>query len=163
MLSTNYTEIFQYETCSWRKRCQIRDLLSEEKTTIILPSYVTAEYIKHPKSRNQCSETFINVFVFFTPHLHQRISVLHISVLHWQKSVHACPDLLQRLHLVEHFLEKEQVQSWSQWYSNRLQNFLTLAFLTLPSLALFRNMLLSFISTVRQTKEKCYGTEKSWY
>ena len=111
MLSTNYTEIFQYATCYWRKRCQIRNLLSEEKTAIILPSYVTAEYIKHPKSRNQCSETFINVFVFFTPHLHQQISVLHISVLHWQKSVHACPDLLQRQHLVEHFLEKEQVQS----------------------------------------------------
>ena len=47
----------------------------KKKKTMILPSYMTAEYVKHPKSGYQCSETSINVFVFFTPHLHQRITV----------------------------------------------------------------------------------------
>ena len=75
MLNTNYIEIFRYTACYWRKRRQNGNLLSEEKKTMILPSYMTAEYVKHPKSGYQCSETSINVFVFFTPHLHQRITV----------------------------------------------------------------------------------------
>ena len=36
---------------------------------------MTAEYIKRLKSEDHCSETFINIFVFFTLHLRQRISV----------------------------------------------------------------------------------------
>ena len=66
---------------------------------------MTAEYIERPNSGHQCSETLINVFVFFSPHLHQRSVFLDTSVLHWQKSVHACPDLLQRQRLVEQFPE----------------------------------------------------------
>ena len=83
----------------------------KKKKTMILPSYMTAEYVKHPKSGYQCSETSINVFVFFTPHLHQRILFSHTSTLHWQKSVHTCSHLLQRQRFVEQFPEKEQVQS----------------------------------------------------
>ena len=82
---------------------------------------MTADYIGHVKSGHQCSETFVNVFVFFTPHLHQRIGVFTYFCINW----HACPDFLQWQGLAEQFPEK--------WYSNRYQNFLTLAF---PAFAL---------------------------
>ena len=63
---------------------------------------MTADYIGHVKSGDQCSETFVNVFVFFTPHLHQRIGVFTYFCINW----HACPDFLQWQGLAEQFPEK---------------------------------------------------------
>ena len=51
------------------------EIYLQKKKTIILPSYMIAEYTERLKCGHQCSETFIIVFVFFTPHMHQRISV----------------------------------------------------------------------------------------
>ena len=57
------------------------EIYLQKKKTIILPSYMIAEYIERLRSGHQCSETFINVFVCFTPHMHQRISVFaHLYV-----------------------------------------------------------------------------------
>ena len=80
MLNTNYTDTlyFDIQRVVGGKVVKLK-IYRQKKKTIILPSYMTAEYIERLKSGHQCSETFINGFV--TPHLHQRISVFaHSSV-----------------------------------------------------------------------------------
>ena len=51
-----------------------RKVIVRRKTSYI-PNYMTAEYIGRSKFGHHCSEIFISIFVFFTPYLHQRISV----------------------------------------------------------------------------------------
>ena len=65
-----------YIVLSEEKTSNLKFIVRRKKAIILpLPSYMTAKYIDRPKTGHQFLETFINVFVFFTPHLHQRISI----------------------------------------------------------------------------------------
>ena len=51
---------------------------------------MTAEYIEGPKSGHQCSKTFINIFVFFTPDLYKWITAFaHFRII----KAKVCPRL----------------------------------------------------------------------
>ena len=71
MLNTSYIEIQRYTSTY--------NVLSVEKTSnrkfIVRRKTILPRYIEGPKSGQQCSETFIDVFVFVTPRLNQWISV----------------------------------------------------------------------------------------
>lgn len=51
---------------------------------------MTAEYIEGAKSGHQCSKTFINIFVFFTPDLYKWITAFaHFRII----KAKVCPRL----------------------------------------------------------------------
>ena len=126
------------------KRRQIG--IYRQKKKIILSSYMTADYIGRLKSGHQCSETFVNVFVFFTPHLHQRIGVFTYFCL-----------ILARLPWFSAMARLGITIPWKMIFQ-QISKFPYFSF----SSVCFK-IFISFKSTVSQTKDKCYGTEKWWY
>ena len=142
-----------------------RKFIVRRKKTIILPGYMIAEYIECRKSGHQCSETFINVFVFFTHHLLYRINVF----------AHFCVTLPKVWVRLPWFAAMAMLGRTIPWkiagvtiiaiIFQLISKFPYFSFSSVPFpfLALCRKSFISLIPTVRQTNAECYGTEKWWY
>ena len=144
-----------------RKRHQIGNLSSEEKKMIPTSLWLQT-YIERAKSRHQCSETFIIVFVFFTPHIHWRISVFSRFCVTLVKVCARVPWFAAAATLVRTISWKIAGAIIIATLFQKMSKF-PLPFVAFSFLALFRKFFISFIPTVRQTKDECYGTEKLWY